>query len=59
MAVVWGELAYTAVMGLLILFGKRWGGWMMVFWLGFKIIICYSPYLFNAPRLPFTYRERF
>lgn len=53
---MWVDLSYEIVTGLLILFGSRFGGWMLFFWNLVKIAVCYSPYLMNAPRLPFTYR---
>jgi hypothetical protein len=56
---MWADLAFEVATGLLILCGKRFGGWMMFFWNLVKIVVCYSPYLLNAPRLPFTFRERF
>jgi len=56
---VWIDLACEICMAILILMGRRMGGWMMAGWYLIKIVVCYSPYLFNTPRLPFTYRERF
>lgn len=52
----WADVIYEALAGIFILFGKRIGGWMMFGWFVVKIVICYSPYLLNAPRLPFTHR---
>lgn len=52
----WADVIYEALAGIFILLGKRIGGWMMFGWFLVKIIICYSPYMLNAPRLPFTYR---
>jgi len=53
---LWVDLGYEIVMGMLILTGRRMGGWMMFGWYFIKIVVCYSPYAFRAPRLPFTYR---
>lgn len=54
----WADPIYEMLTILLIVSGRQIGGWMMFLWYLLKVFICYSPYLLNAPRLPFTYRER-
>jgi hypothetical protein len=53
---MWIDITYEVVAALVILLGRRSGGWMIFFWYLTKMTVCFAPYAFKTSRLPFTYR---
>jgi hypothetical protein len=55
----WLDMGWWLVAGLLVLAGRRTGGWMMTGWYIAKIVAQYLPHILNTPRMPFNIFHRF